>query len=173
MTCHFKKQELKIKLYILIIIIEISVIVSCNSISPAGFWNSFYSEKIDSKNSDQGPWGGHRNFVWTSKSEKYFDSKSIIDYAANNGWTFIDSVYISTDTLKPYTASESLNNEYWEDILRIDVLPKWKGQKVKILKFKTGLVAIEPGNTKETEINGFATTNLSGTELHVDHKWGE
>lgn len=146
---------------------------SCEKATPARFWNTYHKDEISNQENDQGPWGGHRNIIWKSETVNSFDSKEIIDFAIKNKWTFIDSIYISTDTLETYTATESINNEYDEDILRINVLPKWNGQKVKVLKFKTGWVAIEPGDAKQTEINGFAILNLTGTELNIYHKWGE
>ncbi len=149
------------------------VTTSCNKSTPAGFWKDYHKEKITNNISDQGPSGGHRNIIWKSKALQTFNSKDIIEFATKNGWTFIDSNYISTDTIKSVTQDENMSIEYWEDILRTDVLPKWKAQRVLVLKFKTGWIAVEPGNLKETEINGFATLNADKTVLNIYHKWGE
>ena len=43
----------------------------------------------------------------------------------------------------------------------------------KIYLFKTGMIAVKPGNSTETETNGFLILNQNKTELKLFHKWGE
>jgi len=51
--------------------------------------------------------------------------------------------------------------------------PRWFGGQVKVYKFKTGWVAIEPGTDNTIEENGFVIINSDKREIAVYHLWGE
>ncbi len=143
------------------------VTTSCNKSTPAGFWKDFHKDKITNNISDQGPWGGQRIINWLDK--KTFNSKDINAFASKNGWTLVDSLKIN-DLTK--TKFDNFKNEYSEQLFKSTVLPKIKtGEAIYI--YKTGWIAVEPGNTDETEDNGFVTLNADKTELNVYHIWGE
>jgi hypothetical protein len=146
---------------------------SCSNTTPAGFWTNFHKDLITSKISDQGPWGGHREIHWESNNVNTFSPNEILDFANKNGWVLADSISFTADSLTRQTNSENENNDYTINILIREVLPKWKGSDIKVFIFKTGWIAVEPGNTGETDKNGFVTLNSNGTELIVYHLWGE
>ncbi|HEX8024333.1 hypothetical protein, partial [Mucilaginibacter sp.] len=47
------------------------VFISCNKLTPAGFWKSFDSGHIIKSSSDQGPRGGHRTITWKNQANIY------------------------------------------------------------------------------------------------------
>jgi hypothetical protein len=144
---------------------------SCNKTTPAGFWTNFHEDLIVTKDSDQGPWGGHREIYWKSENERTFTSREIIDFALENGWQLTDSLIYTNDSLRPLT--NYLDTDYSHDILNETVLEQIKSSDNYIFVFKTGWIAVEPGNARDTEKNGFVTINSNGTELKVYHLWGE
>ena len=143
---------------------------SCNNITPAGFWINFHKDLITNKKSDQGPRGGHLEIYW--KNTNTFSTKEIIDFAIENDWELADSTIISADSLNRLTLSKS-EIDYSLYILLENVIPMWKKPEIKVYIFRTGWVAIEPGNTRDTDMNGFITINLDRTEMKVYHLWGE
>lgn len=147
--------------------------ISCSKITPAGFWTNFHQELIATKNSDQGPWGGHREIHWKSENTNTFSSKELIDFATKNDWKLTDSISFSADTQSRNSIVELKIDEYSLDIFKDRVLPKLKSKDNKLFVFKTTWLAVEPGNARETFENGFAVLNSNGTELNVYHLWGE
>jgi hypothetical protein len=159
--------------YTLTIFTLIVLITSCNKATPAGFWTDFHKDLILTKNSDQGPWGGHREINWKSEANNTFTDKELIEFSENNDWELIDSISFSTDTLTKSSFSKLKNDAYSLDILNESILPRLKTNDNRIFIFKTTWLAVEPGNTRETFENGFAVLNSDGTELKVYHLWGE
>ena len=159
--------------YTLTIFTLIVLITSCNKATPAGFWTDFHKDLILTKNSDQGPWGGHREINWKSEANNTFTDKELIEFAENNDWELIDSFSFSTDTLTKSSFSKLKNDAYSLDLLNESILPRLKTNDNRIFIFKTTWLAVEPGNTRETFENGFAVLNSDGTELKVYHLWGE
>ena len=159
--------------HILTIIYLIVLATSCSKTTPAGFWTDFHKDKILTKNSDQGPWGGHREINWKSETDNTFTDKELIEFANKNDWQLIDSISFSADKVTKDSFSKLKNEHYSLDILNQSVLPKVKTNDDRIFIFKTTWLALEPGNTRETFENGFAVLNSDGTELKVFHLWGE
>ena len=159
--------------YTLTIFTLIVLITSCNKATPAGFWTDFHKDLILTKNSDQGPWGGHREINWKSEANNTFTDKELIEFSENNDWELIDSISFSTDTLTKSSFSKLKNDAYSLDLLNESILPRLKTNDNRIFIFKTTWLAVEPGNTRETFENGFAVLNSDGTELKVYHLWGE
>ena len=157
--------------HIIFILTLIVLATSCTKTTPAGFWTNFHKDLIIKKNSDQGPWGGHREIYWKSENEKTFTSREIIDFALENGWQLTDSLIYTNDSLRPLT--NYFDTGYSLDILKESVLEQIKSGDNYIFVFKTGWIAVEPGNARDTEKNGFVTINSNGTELKVYHLWGE
>jgi hypothetical protein len=155
-------------------ILTLTVLVTaCSKTTPAGFWTNFRKDLILSKNSDQGPWGGHREITWKSEVKNTFNDNELIEYAEKNDWKIIDSISFLTDTLTKNSFIKLKNDDYSLDILKERVLSKLKPKDNKIFIFKTTWLAVEPGNTRETFENGFAILNSDGTELQIYHLWGE
>jgi len=149
------------------------LVTSCNKTTPAGFWTDFHKDLMLTKNSDQGPWGGHREINWKSETNNTFTDKELIDFTNQNDWKLLDSVSFSIDTLTKESFSKLKNDDYSLDILNESILPKLKSKNNKIFIFKTTWLAVEPGNTRETFENGFAVLNSDRTELKIYHLWGE
>ncbi len=149
------------------------LMTSCNNTTPAGFWTDFHKELILTKNSDQGPWGGHREINWKSEFANTFIDKELIEFANKNDWKLLDSISFSADTLTKNSFSKLKNDDYSLDIINESILPKLKINDNRLFIFKTTWLAVEPGNTRETFENGFAVLNSDGTELRIYHLWGE
>ena len=49
----------------------------------------------------------------------------------------------------------------------------WFRGQIKVFKFRTGLVTIEPGTDNSIEENGFVVVKEDGKEMAVYHLWGE
>ena len=149
------------------------LITSCNKTTPANFWTDFHKDVMLIKNSDQGPWGGHREINWKSETNNFFTEKELIEFADNNDWKLIDSISFSADTLTKSSFFKLKNDEYSLDILNENILSKLKENDSKIFIFKTTWLNVEPGNARDTFENGFAVLNAGGTELKIYHLWGE
>ena len=159
---------------LILTIFSLTVLVtSCNKATPAGFWTDFHKDIILTKNSDQGPWGGHREINWKSEANNTFTDKELIEFADKYYWKLIDSISFSADTLTKNSFAKLKNDDYSLDILYESILPKLKTKDNRIFIFNTTWLAVEPGNTRETFENGFAVLNSDGTELKVYHLWGE
>jgi len=161
-------MKIKWSLNIMILVILAS---SCTVIGPARFWASFHKELIEKHESDQGPWGGHRNICWKSNGKKIFETIEVLNYAKRNGWELTDSLLLSSISLN-YDSNK--NDDYMYDLIRETVLQEWKLKDVNILYiFKTGWVSVEPGNSRDTEKNGFVGISNDKKALFVYHVWGE
>ena len=149
-----------LKLLFVIIILTFS---SCQKTKPSGFWLDYKNEFIVSKNSDNGPFGGETKITWFC--EKKIADKNVINYAERNGWELVDSVNSDSEINK--------KANYSDEILNDNVLSKLNKKDLTIYKFKTGWIAVKPGNESETEINGFVVLNSERTKLIVYQLWGE
>jgi len=149
------------------------LLTSCNKTTPAGFWVDFHKDLMLTKNSDQGPWGGHREIIWKSEADNIFSDKELIEFADKNDWKLLDSISFSADTLTKNSFSKLKIDDYSLCILNESILPKLKSNDNKIFIFKTTWLAVEPGNARETFENGFAVLNSNGKELKIYHLWGE
>lgn len=149
------------------------LLTSCNKTTPAGFWTDFHKDLILTKDSDQGPWGGHREINWKSESNNTFTGKELIEFADKNDWKLLDSISFSEDTLTKNSFSKLKNDDYSLYILNESILPKLKSNDNQIFIFKTTWLAVEPGNARESFENGFAIINSDGRELKIFHLWGE
>ena len=167
--------------FILLTLIWTLAFVSCNKAIPTGFWKNYETNFLVKNISDQGPYGGHRAVYWKSEKPLSFDTKNILDFAAKNGWTLVDSLEFTKEQTDKWKYSNSpifpltslgfsetiLNDAHLEDF------PRWFGGQVKLYKFKTGWVTIEPGTDNSIEENGFVLLNQDKSEMAVYHLWGE
>ena len=149
----------------------IALITSCNKTTPSAFWTNFHRNLITAKISDQGPRGGHREIHWKSEQGKPFTLKEVIEFASRNGWQLTDSLTYTKDSLVKLTNYSDKNYSF--DILKENIIKRNHSVDNYILIFKTGWIAVEPGNARETEKNGFVQINSNGTELMIYHLWGE
>ncbi|RKS02896.1 hypothetical protein [Flavobacterium sp. 102] len=146
-----------------ILIVVSFLFIACNKTKPSGFWLDYKDNLIASKHTDNGPYGGETKVTWKNKQK--FESRDVINYAENNGWKLIDS-------LKPDSEKVKKSN-YSNEILIDNILSTLKENDLTIYRFKTGWIAIKPGNESDTEINGFAIINSERTQLTVYQLWGE
>lgn len=155
---------------------------SCNKATPAAFWKGYQKEFLVKNISDQGPYGGHRAIYWKAAKRNTFTSSSILDFANKNGWTLADSSEYSEEQIinwKNYNkeAIFPLTSVGFSDTViqssELDYFPRWFGGKVKLYKFKTGVITIEPGTNEYIEENGFVLVNNNRAEMAAYHLWGE
>jgi hypothetical protein len=146
---------------------------SCGETTPASFWTNFHKGRILTKVSDQGPWGGHRVICWKSETNNTFTHSEVIDFAEKNEWKLVDSISFSADTLSENSFSRLKNDDYSREILNENVWPKLEPDDHKVFIFRTGWLAVQPGNSHETFENGYAVLNSDGTKLKIYHLWGE
>ena len=169
------------KQFILPILLLTLAFASCNKVTPAGFWKNYKSELLIKNISDQGFYGGHRAIYWKSEKPYIFDTKNILDFATKNGWTLVDSSEFSNDQTNKWIYDNEkvfpLTSIGFSDTLLNDAhlkhFPRWFGGQLKLYKFKTGWVTIEPGIENSIEENGFVLLNQDKSELAVYHFWGE
>ena len=170
-----------IKSFILLTPVLTVVFISCNRATPTGFWKNYKTNFLVKNISDQGPYGGHRAVYWKSEKPITFDTKNILDFAAKNGWTLTDSSEFTKEQTDKWmylkTAIFPLTSTGFSDTslngLLPDAFPRWFGGQLKLYKFKTGWVTIEPGTDHSIEVNGFVLLNQDKSELAVYHLWGE
>ncbi|MDR1408140.1 MAG: hypothetical protein LBJ23_08870 [Tannerella sp.] len=152
--------------------LSILVISSCNKLTPAGFWKNYRHEFIQASESDQGPWGGHRKIVWKYENSDTSNGRKAIDYAIRNGWKLTDSLFFANDSLMPLSPYGETDYSY--DILKHKLLPSLDpGGAWNIYVFLSDWIAVEPGNARDTEKNGFVAFNREHTEFIVYLLWGE
>jgi len=170
-----------IRPFIFIALISTLAFISCNKATPTGFWKNYKKDLLIKNISDQGPYGGHRAVYWKSDKSYTFDTKNILDFATNNGWTLNDSLEFDNDQTMKWTynnkkifpLSHTGFTETIENISTYEYFPRWFGGQIKIYKFKTGWVTIDPGTDSSIEENGFVLLNQDKNELAVYHLWGE
>ena len=149
---------------------------SCYKATPADFWLDFRKDLIVKSISDQGLYGGKREILWKAKNDPRFSSQEFIEFAKENGWQLMDSSFIRFKTLKKWTNNYTFPFTYsqFSDSSIVEVgFPIWIEADIELYRFSTGWVAIEPGNAKQTEKNGYLVFNPDGSEVVVYHLWGE
>ena len=172
---------MKIKSFILLTLFSALVFTSCKRATPTGFWKNYKTNYLVKNISDQGPYGGHRAVYWKSEKRLTFDTKNILDFAAKNGWTLTDSSeFAQNQTIKWTYDSKKifpLSNTGFNDTIKsnstYNYFPRWFDGQLKLYKFKTGWVTIEPGTDNSIEENGFVLLNQYKNEMAVYHLWGE
>ena len=127
--------------------------------------------------SDQGPFGGHRALYWKNEKKNTFTSSQLIEFATRSGWQLTDSINIPADILKKWKNAEPTfpftYTDFSDKTMSTQRFPRWINSGVTLYRFKTGWIAVEPGNARQTENNGYVVINLDGTQLSVYHLWGE
>jgi hypothetical protein len=155
--------------------------ISCDRKAPTGFWKNYKTDLLVKIISDQGPYGGHRAVHWKSEMPLTFDTKKVLDFAAKNGWTLTDSSAFDQNQTKKWTYNNKeifpLSSRGFNDTIKnistYSYFPRWFGGQLKVYKFKTGWMTIEPGTDNSIEENGFVLLNQDKSELAVYHLWGE
>ena len=114
---------------------------------------------------------------WKSKEKNTFDSRALIDFAAKYGWQLTDSILIPHDELLKWTTNGKTfpfwYSEYIDGSINGQEFPNWINSDIKLYRFKTGWIAVEPGNAMQTGKSGYIVINKDGSELQVYHLWGE
>jgi hypothetical protein len=154
---------------ILIVFIVAIFVVGCSKKIPAGFWTNYQENYVIKKSSDQGPWGGFYEIHWKSDIPNTFKSKDVMDFALKNGWTFTDST--SFNYLERIKSNLRKSYDDYSDEIMNTVPFTWRINT--IMRFSTGWIAVKPGNSMDTDRNGFVGINSDGTKLFVYHLWGE
>ena len=170
-----------LKPFTLLTLILTLALISCNRATPAGFWKNYKTDLLIKNISDQGPYGGHRAIYWKADKTNKFASTNILEFASKNGWTLVDSSEFTKDQTSKWTYSNKevfpLTSIGFSDTLLNDAhledFPRWFGGQIKVYKFKTGWVTIEPGTDNSIEENGFVLLSNDNKEMAVYHLWGE
>ena len=149
-----------------IVIFSLLFLNSCSKIIPAKFWENYQKNKIVTKYSDHGPWGGKTKILWKS-NQNIFRNSDIFLFAEKNNWKIADSLNIENGNLK------SSNSNYYMEIIKNEKLINSDFENGKIYVFTTGMISIEPGNTSETQKNGFVILNNEKNKMLVFNNWGE
>lgn len=137
---------------------------SCSEVSPSGFWLGFHPDNIVDEHSDQGPWGGVRKIKWTIDAHQPVTESELLAFAVKNDWKLIRKLVL-IDRITP------TDSDYSWDVIK-EAIEDWPKART-IYMFETDWVAVEPGNARETQINGFVIMNAEGTRLGMFHRWGE
>jgi hypothetical protein len=170
-----------LKSFFLLTLIGTLALASCNKATPAGFWKNYNGNLLIKNISDQGPKGGHRAMYWKADNSNSFSSNDVLDFANKNGWTLVDSSEFKQDQTNKWTYNNKavfpLTRIGFSDTLLNDAylanFPRWFGGQIKIYKFKTGWVIIEPGTDNSNEANGFVLIKHNKKEMAVYHLWGD
>jgi len=104
-----------------------------------------------------------------------------LNFSKKNGWTLVDSSEYNSDRTSKWIYSDKavfpLTSTGFSDTVenntQLEHFPRWFGGQLKVYKFKTGWVTIEPGTDNSIEENGFVLINSDETEMAVYHLWGE
>ena len=155
--------------------------VSCSKVMPSGFWNDYQKEFLIKNNSDQGPSGGHTAIYWKANKPNYFTSGDVLEFAIKNGWTIVDSAAYNSDQTNSWTYNNKpvfpLSSIGFSGIPKNDAeteyFPRWFGGPLRVYKFKTNWMTIEPGTNNSMNENGFVLISSDGAEMAVYHLWGE
>ncbi|TXF75962.1 hypothetical protein [Chryseobacterium sp.] len=139
---------------------------SCSKVIPARFWQNFEKEKIGTQFSDQGPFGGTAGIVWQSSTTK-FGEKKILEFAKNNKWILTQTINAKNGVI------DKVQNNYTFDLIIDEKLVDADFKNSKIYIFKSGMIAVKPGNSSETEENGFLLLNDERNKLKMFNRWGE
>ena len=133
-------------------IILLTCAAGCNKTTPAGFWNNFNSRFIKNNLSDQGPYGGHRAIYWDIENSSTLNAEDFVEFAIKKGWTLIDSAdYDSVqtsqwiyDNKQIFPISNFVFDDEKKGLSIHKYLPRWFDGRLKLYRFKTGWITIEP-----------------------------
>ncbi len=148
---------------------------------PSGFWLDFKKDFLKEKKDNHSAYGGHLAVYWKSELPRTFNLKEVAEFASKNGWQLVDSLEFQSDRVKTWNyngisffpldytgfSSSSAYKTVYKNF------PRWISTDLKIYKFKTGWLTIEPGTENSIEVNGFVILNNVGSEMCVYHLWGE
>jgi len=131
---------------------------------------------------DQGPWGGHRAVHWMRTDKDSFKIKELIEYAASQGWTFVDSTFHSAAQVEEWTITDKpifpltwtgFEPEMSQNDMKYEDFPRWIDSDIRALHFRTGWISVQPGIGDSYDVNGFVLLNKDFTQMSVYHMWGE
>jgi hypothetical protein len=156
-------------------------LISCLSLSPAGFWVDFQEEYLVEHLNDQGPWGGKRVVHW-KKDKGTFVKSEIIDFATDNGWTLkSDTAFDSNITQKWVHDGKPVFPLHWKGFIPkfdfyytgFEDFPRWITGNILVMSFTTGFITIDLETQEGINTNGFIILNEKQNEMTLYHMWGE
>lgn len=161
-----------------VIVLLLVLMLSCNRLRPAVFWSNYRKQLIKESKWDLGPWGGFVAMHWRAPQDSTFSVKNITHFADKNGWQRIDSISMTreavgqwmnfSDPVFPFAYTD------FSDHKSLDFrFPRWIDSDIVIYRFKTGWIAVQPGNARETDINGYVVISADKLQFSVYHLWGE
>lgn len=163
------------KLFLLILAV---VFVSCNKLTPAGFWKSFDSDHIIKNTGDQGPWGGRRTITWKNQAGIYNEA-DIINFAESKGWklshtTIIDTLADKNISIYNECKKASENTElaiYGGNTNSNLSFSGCVNGGCILYEFDSGWTRVDEGETIVAE--GYILINANKTRMTMFHSWGE
>jgi hypothetical protein len=118
---------------------------------------------------------------WRSKRTYLFDSRKVIEFATENGWTLVDSMRFCKEQTSKWEYSglpvfpltfKGFSNMSLRDGISSE-FPRWFDGNLAVYRFKTGWVIVEPNSGDVTDVNGFAVLSEDRTKLAIYHLWGD
>lgn len=163
------KCLIKVALIFLLLIASFA----CKSRVPAGFWLKFTPNSIILHDSKQGLYGGRSFTCWQTSGNDIFNISDFKNFAKNHGWKLQDSFKIKSSWLAKFNFFPFTYSRFSDSNL-VDVgFRSWVLSDAILYRFNTGWIAVEPGNAKETDQNGYVVISSNGSRVAVYHKWGE
>ena len=167
---------------ILFTLLVLTFLTSCNRVIPAGFWKNYKDDLIKEDISDQGPWGGYRSMLWESHEQGQFTSNEIVEFATNNGWTFVRRTKFVGAEIEQWTydrkmifplSDRGFNSKPKDNNHTYSSFPRWITGDIELLEFKTGWMIVAPGTGKASPAYGYVIINNDKSKMSVYHLWGE
>jgi hypothetical protein len=146
---------------------------------PAGYWKGFKPDLISKDLGSQGGHAGYRAILWTSTSPGTFNAGSVIPFAEENDWPFIDSTRFTSDDMRSWfhgsqavfpLGFDGLHSDP-EDVDTHRCFPRWFDGDVVVYKFKTPWMTVEEENWQDAY--GYAMINADGRSMALYHLWGD
>lgn len=150
---------------------------SCQRLRPAGFWGGFMPQFCLANVSDAGPFGGTTAMYWKLTGGAVFSEKDLFAFASQNGWKYVDAIKVPADTVSTWVSGEPVfpfaYTDFTDDDITLTAFPRWIESEIVVHRFKTNWIAVEPGNVRETRVNGYIVLSSDKKQLSVYHLWGE
>ncbi|MHA4739830.1 hypothetical protein [Dyadobacter sp. MSC1_007] len=161
-----------------LLIASFASILSCNRLHPAGFWVEYEKEHLKENKWDFGPFGGFVAMHWRASYDSAFSENHILNFAESHGWEQVDKTSFKSDTVRSWTSSGkpiffgTYSEHTYQANLSFD-FPRWIDSDLVVYRFKTGWIAVQPGNKMETRVNGYLVVSADRCQFSVYHLWGE
>ncbi|MBX2972909.1 MAG: hypothetical protein KF797_07395 [Flavobacteriales bacterium] len=154
-------------------------IASCTSPMPAGFWQGYEPALLALEVGDQGGHAGYRAILWKSDHPGTFHPSSVITFASENDWPFLDSTRYSSTDVRSWTydgtAVFPLDFDGFNTAINgadtYRCFPRWFDTDAVVCRFKTPWLTVEDEDWKDAY--GYAMISSNGQYMALYHLWGD